>query len=178
LDRIRHDKLNLSKKHERDLELVRQQNIAQALESEMQHKNKQLASSISGLLRKNEFLIQLKEEISRISEKESDPRTGEKLKKIMVRVDETIEADHDDEQFEDHFDAVHDNFLKTIKKQFPQLTPQDLRLCAYLRMNLTTKEIAPLLNISPRGVEISRYRLRKKTNPPHDLNLIDFMLNI
>ena len=178
LDRIRHDKLNLSKKHEHDLELVRQQNIAQSLESEMLHKNKQLASSISGLLRKNEFLIQLKEEISRISEKEPDPRTGDKLRKIMARVDETIEADHDDEQFEDHFDAVHDNFLKTIKKQYPQLTPQDLRLCAYLRMNLTTKEIAPLLNISPRGVEISRYRLRKKMNLPHDANLIDFMLKI
>ncbi len=192
VEKIRRDKKHLSLKHERDISEARRQYVAESLESEkrlvllekekleaeMTHKNKQLASSITGLLRKNEFLIQLKEEIVKIAEKTANPMAEEKLKKIMASVDENLETDNEYEQFEDHFDAVHDDFLKTIKKQFPQLTPKDLRLCAYLRMNLSTKEIAPLLNISPRGVEISRYRLRKKMNLPHDANLIEFMLNI
>jgi len=176
--KIRRDKKHISLKHERDINQVRQQHIAESLESEISHKNKQLATSISGLLRKNEFLIKLKEEIVKIADKTSNPAAEERLKKIMASVDENLEADNEYEQFEGHFDAVHDNFLKTLKKQFPQLTPKDLRLCAYLRMNLSTKEIAPLLNISPRGVEISRYRLRKKMNLSHDANLIEFMLSI
>ncbi|TSA32586.1 MAG: hypothetical protein D4R64_15715 [Porphyromonadaceae bacterium] len=176
--KIRRDKKHISLKHERDINQARQQHIAESLEAEISHKNKQLATSISGLLRKNEFLIQLKDEIVKIADKTSNPAAEERLKKIMASVDENLEADNEYEQFEDHFDAVHDNFLKTLKKQFLHLTPKDLRLCAYLRMNLSTKEIAPLLNISPRGVEISRYRLRKKMNLPHDANLIEFMLSI
>ncbi|HEU0226802.1 MAG TPA: LuxR C-terminal-related transcriptional regulator, partial [Arachidicoccus soli] len=61
---------------------------------------------------------------------------------------------------------------------FPNLTAQDLRLAAYLKMNLTTKEIAPLLNISTRGVEIKRYRLRKKMNLDEHENLSDFMIRL
>ena len=81
------------------------------------------------------------------------------------------------EKFEIHFDQVHEDFLKKIRKKYPELTPKDLRLCAYLKMNLSSKEIAPILNISVRGVEISRYRLRKKMNLPRDANLNDFMMN-
>jgi DNA-binding CsgD family transcriptional regulator len=190
--KIRADKHHVSLKHERDIKQARQQHVEESLESEKRlallekekleaevvHKNKQLAISISGLLKKNEFLIQLKDEMTKIAEKTANPAAEDKLKKIMASVEDNLEADNDYEQFEDHFDAVHDNFLKTIKKQFPQLTPKDLRLCAYLRMNLSTKEIATLLNITPRGVEISRYRLRKKMNLPHDANLIEFMLSI
>jgi ligand-binding sensor domain-containing protein/DNA-binding CsgD family transcriptional regulator len=192
IQKISRDQKRISIRHEQDINEARQLHVEETLEAEKRlamlekekleaeviHKNKQLATSISGILKKNEFLIQLKEEMVRIADKTSNPAAEEKLKKIMASVDENLESDNEYEQFEDHFDAVHDNFLKTLKKQFPQLTPKDLRLCAYLRMNLSTKEIAPLLNISPRGVEISRYRLRKKMNLPHDTNLIDFMLNI
>ncbi|MCX6225244.1 MAG: triple tyrosine motif-containing protein, partial [Bacteroidia bacterium] len=178
IEKIRREKKDILLKHDRDINEARQQYASESYESEILHKNKQLAISISGLLKKNEFLIQLKEEMVKIIGKTVNPAVEERLKKIMASVDENLEADNEYEQFEDHFNAVHDNFLKTIKKQFPQLTPKDLRLCAYLRMNLSTKEIAPLLNISPRGVEISRYRLRKKMNLPHDANLIEFMLNL
>jgi len=190
--RIHRDRLTLATRQEQEIEMTRQQFASESLEaekklvqlekekfeSEMDHKNRQLASSIAGLLKKNEFLIQVKEDLNRIAQSETSTRTGEKLGKLITRVDENIESTSEDDQFEDHFDAVHDNFLKTLKKQYPQLTPKDLRLCAYLRMNLSTKEIAPLMNISPRGVEISRYRLRKRMNLPHDINLTDFMLSI
>ena len=78
--------------------------------------------------------------------------------------------------FEENFDQAHNNFFKRLKKEFPSLTPGDLRLCAYLHMNLTSKEIAPLLNISIRGVEIHRYRLRKKLGLSGDENLVEFIL--
>jgi DNA-binding CsgD family transcriptional regulator len=68
--------------------------------------------------------------------------------------------------------------LKKVKEKHPKLTPNDLRLCAYLRLNLSSKEIAPLLNISPRSVEVKRYRLRKKMDLPHDFNLTNYILEI
>ncbi len=191
LHKFQQEKLAVTIQHEKNFEQIRQRYLAESLESEkrlvvlekdkleteMAFKNKQLSASISGLVRKNEFLIMLRKEMIRISEKLVDSEAGRNLNRVIAKVEANIEAEADYRQFEDHFDAVHDNFLKNLKKQFPQLTPTDLRLCAYLRLNLTTKEIAPLLNISPRGVEISRYRLRKKMNLPHDLNLTDFMIN-
>jgi AraC family transcriptional regulator, chitin signaling transcriptional activator len=67
-------------------------------------------------------------------------------------------------------------FFKRLKEKYPNLTPHDLRLSSYLRMNFTTKEIAKLLNISGRAVEISRYRLRRKLNLGHDKNLTEFLI--
>ena len=69
-------------------------------------------------------------------------------------------------------------FIKKIKSLHPELTPNDLRLCAYLRLNLPSKEIAPLLNISHRSVEVKRYRLRKKMNLDHKENLTEYILNL
>ena len=68
------------------------------------------------------------------------------------------------------------DFLKKVKLAHPSLTPNDLRLCAYLRLNLSSKEIAPLLNISVRSVEIKRYRLRKKMELHHDQGLVEYIL--
>lgn len=86
-------------------------------------------------------------------------------------------------QTEDWKDALNklklsqQGFNKTLLQHFPNLTPHDLRLCSYLKMNFSTKEIARLLNISVRAVEISRYRLRKKLGLKHDENLTEFLIN-
>ena len=76
------------------------------------------------------------------------------------------------------FDAIHNDFFKKLEARYPQLSYKDKMLCAYLKMNLISKEIAPLLNISVRGVEISRYRLRKKLNLDEKTNLADFLQKI
>jgi len=73
---------------------------------------------------------------------------------------------------------VNNDFLKTLKDKYPQLTATDLKLCAYLRINLSSKEIANLLNISIRGVETSRYRLRKKLDLPNETGLFDFLATV
>ena len=70
---------------------------------------------------------------------------------------------------------VHENYLKRLVEQFPQLNINDQRLCAYLKMGLSSKEIAPLLNMSYRSVEMSRYRLRKKMELNRDVNLTEFL---
>ena len=80
--------------------------------------------------------------------------------------------------FKEAFDNADNDFLKKVKQAHPSLTPNDLRLCAYLRLNLSSKEIAPLLNISVRSVEIKRYRLRKKMDLPHEQGLVEYILYI
>ncbi len=85
--------------------------------------------------------------------------------------------DKDWEQFANHFDTVHSDFLKALHGSYRNLGNNELKLCAYLRMNLSSKEIAQLMNISVRGVEISRYRLRKKFQIPTEVNLSNFLLN-
>jgi len=73
--------------------------------------------------------------------------------------------------------SVHEEFLKRLKENYPDLSPRELKLCAYLRLNISSKEIANLMDISVRGVEISRYRLRKKLQLEHDRNLTEFIIS-
>ena len=77
-----------------------------------------------------------------------------------------------------HIEQVYQELFKKLKESYPDITPRELKLCAYLRMNISSKEIATLMNISARGVEIGRYRIRKKLNLDHDANLIEFMMNL
>jgi DNA-binding CsgD family transcriptional regulator len=146
--------------------------------AELDSKNKELASITMHITYKNELLNRVKQKLTRVSEK----MLHLEMKKQVIELVKTLEKDlagHDDwEKFEVHFDQVHEDFLKKLRKNYIELTPKDLRLCAYLKMNLSSKEIAPLLNISVRGVEISRYRLRKKMGLPRDSNLTEFMMNI
>ena len=81
------------------------------------------------------------------------------------------------QKFEKEFDNIHQNFIKRLSETYKGLTVNDKKLCAYLKMNLVSKDIAPLMNISVRGVEIGRYRLRKKLNLDRHTNLTDFLQN-
>jgi len=100
------------------------------------------------------------------------------LKKISRKIDRDIQNEKSWEVFDRYFDEVHQEFHSRLRNLHPELTPGELRLCSYLRMNVTTKEIAPLMNISIRGVEISRYRLRKKLKLDQSANLVDYLMQI
>jgi DNA-binding CsgD family transcriptional regulator len=146
------------------------------LEAEIAFKNTELASTAMHLVQKGELLGNIKEEMSRIKKNANGQAAPDEFKKIMRILSEENKMDKDWEQFAQHFDHVHSDFLSHIKTSYPTLSPHELKLCAYLRMNLSSKEIAQLESISVRGVEIGRYRLRKKLKISTDTNLFDFLL--
>ena len=150
----------------------------QKLEDEINFKNSELASSGMHLVKKGEMLSKLKGEISHLMKGLENPQAITELKKIVRTLNEDDNLDKEWENFAKHFDNVHSDFLTRIKERYATITPNELKLCAYLRMNLTTKEIAQILNISVRGVEIGRYRLRKKLQIPPEKNLFDYLINI
>ena len=147
------------------------------LKAEIDFKNTELASSTMHLVQKNETINRIRQEIQSVSKKIKDTEAKKEIRKILSLFSDDERLEDEWENFSRHFDKVHTNFLKRITSEHPQLTPKDKKLCAYLRMNLSTKEIAPLLNIPVRGVEISRYRLRKKLEIDGSVNLNEFMMN-
>lgn len=171
-------RLIAEQKHEldiRDKELVELRN--EKLKAEINTKKKELATSTMHLIDKNEFMGQIKTHLIDVKKAMTeDAGIVKKLNKLIKDIDKNIDQDRAWKQFEINFDQVHGDFLKTIQTDYPVLSPQDLKLCAYLRMNMSTKEIANLLKISVRGVEIARYRLRKKLDLSHEKNLVDFMI--
>jgi DNA-binding CsgD family transcriptional regulator len=149
------------------------------LESEIEHKNTELASAAMHLVQKGELLGNIREELMRIKKgSNGDSASSEEFKKMLRILSEENKMDKDWEQFAIHFDKVHSNFLRTLKTVYPGLSAHELKLCAYLRMNLSSKEIAQLENISVRGVEIGRYRLRKKLKIPTEATLFDFLIDL
>ena len=148
------------------------------LQSEVQHKNAELASSAMNLVRKKEILSKLKEDLVQYKETPEAEKKAKEFLKIIRVIDKELDQNEEWEQFAIHFDSVHTNYLKKLTDNFPGLTISDLKLAAYLRLNLTSKEIAQLMNISIRGVETSRYRLRKKLGLENEMNLFDFLLKV
>ncbi|MCZ2517916.1 helix-turn-helix transcriptional regulator, partial [Bacteroides fragilis] len=99
------------------------------------------------------------------------------LDKLLSMINQNMVSDEENwNMFQSNFDRIHENFFRNLKEKFPDLTSGDLRLCALLRLNLPTKEIAKLMNISVRGVDAARYRLRKKLGLPPESSLTDFMI--
>jgi len=148
------------------------------LKSDMIHRDKELANQTMDLIHKNNFLAKIKEELERIKNFYPDETLGKKVTTLVGKIDKDVDHDKQWEVFETAFDEVHEDFLNRLKARFPTLTPKELRLCAYLRMNISTKEIAPLMNISIRGVEICRYRVRKKLKIDRDTNLTSLIIDL
>ena len=173
----KHQELERRRQEEREhaeKEIIKLRN--EKLQVELSHKDVELANSTMSIIRKNESLIEIKNEIERQKEQLGTRYPKSMYEKLIGLVDKNLTSEDDWLVFESHFDRAHENFFRRLKNEYPLLTPSDLKLCAYLRLNLATKEIAPLLNISVRGVEIRRYRLRKKLELPPEKNLVEFMM--
>ena len=156
-------------------EITRLQN--EKLLSELNYKNQELTSFTYHLVNKNELISEINSAIHKIETKFHDQTELKKeLKHIQKLTEKNTTMDADWENFVKSFDQVHTNFFKRLKEEFADLSPTDYKLCTYLRMNLTTKEIASLMNISIRSAETNRYRLRKKLNLDSDTNLTQFLM--
>ncbi|MFI8605579.1 triple tyrosine motif-containing protein [Cellulophaga baltica] len=141
------------------------------LNQEIDNKSRELAISTMSIIKKNEFLNAIKTQLQ-------ESKTPQQVNSVIKTIDRNINNEDDWKFFEDAFNNADKEFLKKIKTTHPDLTPNDLRLCAYLRLNLSSKEIAPLLNISVRSVEVKRYRLRKKMELPHEMGLTDYIIKL
>jgi DNA-binding CsgD family transcriptional regulator len=141
------------------------------LKLDIESKNRELAISTMSIIKKNEFLNSIKDQLKEV---ENTP----KVKSVIKTINRNINNTDDWKFFQEAFNNADKNFLKKVKGKHPELTPNDLKLCAYLKLNLSSKEIAPLLNISVRSVEVKRYRLRKKMSLPRDYGLSDYILSL
>ncbi len=168
----------LIEKNKREFELAQLQNEKEIirikneqLEADVKNKSKELAASTMSIIKKNELLTTIKGELYHLSNNDS-------VKPVINIIDKNLSQNDDWELFQEAFNNADSGFLKKVKTLHPSLSPNDLKLCAYLRLNLSSKEIAPLLNISSRSVEIKRYRLRKKLNLLNKENLVNYILEL
>ena len=156
-------------------EIEKKKNIAslenEKLQLDIENKNRELAVSTMSMIKKNQFLNKIKNDL-----KKAD--SNQLISKVIKTIDKNLNNEDDWKFFEEAFNNADTEFLKKIKSVHKELTKIDLKLCAYLRLNLSSKDIAPLLNISLRSVEIKRYRLRKKMKLTHNEGLTEYILSI
>jgi len=157
-------------KTQNEKEIIKIKN--EQLEKDFKSKSKELAASTMSIIKKNELLTEVKKQLLGTIE------SKETIIPIVNTIDKSLRNNDDWEFFKEAFNNVDRKFLKKLKKLHPNLSPNDLKLCAYLRLNLSSKEIAPLFHISARSVEIKRYRLRKKMDLPHKKNLVNYILEL
>ena len=141
--------------------------------NEITLKRKELANTTMVAAKKNEVLMEIQGELNKDKSKFSNQF---RLKHIMNKINRAIKNKDEWQVFETNFNQVHEDFFKDLLEAYPKLTNKDLKLCSYLKMNLTSKEIAPLMGISVRGVEVHRYRLRKKMGLDNKENLTNFLI--
>ncbi|WP_423997629.1 triple tyrosine motif-containing protein [Maribacter sp. IgM3_T14_3] len=154
-------------KNQRKIVQIKNDQLQELIDS----KNRELAISTMSIIKKNEFLNAIKDKLK------SSGGIPE-IKAVIKTIDRNINNVDDWKFFENAFNNADKDFLKKVRDKHPELSANDLRLCAYLRLNLSSKEIAPLLNISVRSVEVKRYRLRKKMNLSREAGLTDYIINL
>ncbi|MFD2834132.1 LuxR C-terminal-related transcriptional regulator [Gramella sp. AN32] len=123
------------------------------------------------IVKRNEVLRNIKKELKKNTSLSSDNA-------VFKLINNNLNSKEDWKLFENAFNQADNDFFARVKEKHPELNNNDLKFCAYLRLNLSSKEIAPLLNISPKSVEVRRYRLRKKLDLSHEMNLTDYVLSI
>lgn len=143
-------------------------------EDEIASKNRDLASLTMQMVQKNEVLAKLKEQTQTLTYSANNKET---VKEVGRLIEQSLNLDKDWENFTLHFDSVHPRFFERLLNQFPNLTQKELKQCAYIRINISIKEIASLLNITPKGVEKARSRIKTKLSLDKDEDLVAFILS-
>ncbi|MCF0056894.1 triple tyrosine motif-containing protein [Dyadobacter sp. CY356] len=148
------------------------------LQSEIKNKSQQLSNVAINVVRKNEILQEIRDELQQVKQELGQQLPNIHYQKLLHSIERNVAGKDDWVLFEENFNEIHDEFFKRLKKTCPEISPSELRLAACLRMNLSSKEMAPVLGISLRGIEIKRYRLRKKLHLSNDFNLNEYMMEI
>jgi hypothetical protein len=144
------------------------------LQQEITLKNNELVTSTLMLNQQHKFM---EEVAGLIHEMETNAPSRAQLRKLSRLVRSNLSVEKNWENFRKQFDQVHPNFVRKIAYEYPTLTQNDLRHCAYIRMRLSTKEIAELMNVNPTSVQIARVRLKKKMGLGEDIDLRAHIIN-
>ena len=147
------------------------------MEAEISHKSKELASLTLNISYKNEILIQIMDQLKEVILELKTQKSTVQLKNIITQIERDLNIEDDWKQFELHFDEVHENFLKRLQEKYPTLKPPSIRLCAYIRMKMSNKQIASLMKMSVENVSKSRLRLKEKLGVSEGMKLTDFIDN-
>ncbi|MDR0938942.1 MAG: transcriptional regulator [Mediterranea sp.] len=151
------------------------------LERDLQYKSQEMANLMINFTQKNEMLSEIKSELHKVMSvvrADNEKEIRQRLLVVGNKIDLSTNSTEVLRRIEKEFDLVHDNFMTRLQERHPQLSFNERMMCAYLKMNLTSKEIAPLFNFSVRGVETMRYRLRKKLGLEREANLLDYLNGI
>lgn len=149
-------------------------------ENELTHRSESLANVTRNTLHRNEILLRIHSRLDEIkSSIKQDNQSGAALNKqvgdVQHLIDDTLQRDDTLTQVDRNFEGVYGDYVDRLKKAYPDLTKVEVRLCCFIKMGLSTKEIAPLMNVAPKSVEMSRYRLRKKLQLEREVNLSRFL---
>ncbi|MBG6062146.1 DNA-binding CsgD family transcriptional regulator [Flavobacterium sp. CG_9.1] len=171
-EELKHQKKILEMELKADNELNIQEYEKHILELELQSKSSEVAGKSLSIAKQSEMI----ENIQGILDSDMDFNKLKSEIKKVIKINAVNK--HEWETFETNLNQIHNEFIIHLSKKYPALTSKDIKLCIYLKMNLSSKEIAPMMNISFRGVELHRYRLRKKLNLTQEENLSKFLLTI
>ena len=170
-EELKHQKKILEIELKAENELNSKEYEKHILELEIKSKSSEVVGKSLSIAKQSEMI----ENIQEILDHETD------FNKMKSEIKKTIKINalnkHEWETFEENLNQIHNQFSLNLSKKYPNLTSKDIKLCMYLKMNLSSKEIAPMMNISFRSIEIQRYRLRKKLNLSKEENLSKFLLS-
>jgi len=171
-ERLKRQKSRIANEYEKEMSKMENK----MLQEQVRLQNDELLGITKSMLHKNRLMNKLDAEILKISENKSVPAANLRGLKLIVEKNKNPEEEW--KIFEMSFNNTYNNYLVNLSNRFPGLTTSDLKLAAYIRMNISSKEIASLLNISLKSIEMARYRLRKKLGIDHEQNLTAFLMSI
>ena len=145
------------------------------LEEDVIYKSKELVNYTMLLVKKRELLAEMQDQLKALKEMSKNDTSRQAVHDLLKKVNANLESEEHIKVFEANFERVHQEFFNQLKANFPDLTSKELQLCAFVRMNLTNKEIAAILNLSVRGIETARYRLRKRLGMSQEQDMSQFL---
>ena len=158
-------------------ELENKKLMENQLSQRLELKTKSMTTSALQLIQKNEFLQVIRKQLDDLKKTE-DKKTKQQVKKIIRSIDLKHNLDEDWAEFEHVFEQVHDAFFEVLQKVHPDLTSSEIRLCALIKLNLPSHNVATIMGISSNSLRIARYRLKKKLNLAKEKNLYSYLYNL
>ena len=141
------------------------------MRQQIEYKESQLSAMTLQMLQKNELMQEFKARVE-------EDKTMEKDQKLSKIISKGLNQDQEWSDFNTYFEGINQHFYMRLKQAYPSISPNDLKICALIKLNLSIKEMAAILNISPDSVKTARYRLRKKLELNTEDNLTEFILSL